>query len=74
MPETRSPRMHILHFHDCPGCGEGNAYYDRPEEMDCDHCGTRVPMTQASQPFEDAALDEEQDLRTAERAQEDVHD
>jgi hypothetical protein len=42
--------------------------------MDCDHCGTRVQMTQASEPFEDAALDEEQDLRPAEKAQGDVHD
>ena len=58
MPKTKSkPKMHILHFHDCPKCGEGNAYYDRPGPMRCDHCGTWVKMSQASEPFFDPVLD-----------------
>ncbi len=56
MPETKS-KLHVLHFHDCPRCGEGNAYYDRPGSMKCDHCRKLVKMTKASEPFEDPSLD-----------------
>ena len=48
---------HQLFFHPCQSCGEGNAYYDRPGAIACDHCGAECKAGPAGHPFEDPALD-----------------
>jgi hypothetical protein len=54
---SETPVLHQLYAHDCSECGEGNLYYDRPEGMECDHCGHWCEPEALGEPFEDPPLD-----------------